>query len=60
MPASARAAWARRDVYKRQELGCKNTHFANTTGLTQSGHYSSAYDLYLITREAIKLSLIHI
>ena len=37
-----------------QELGCKNTHFANTTGLTQSGHYSSAYDLYLITREAIK------
>ena len=37
-----------------QELGCKNTHFANTTGLTQSGHYSSAYDLYLITREAMK------
>ena len=33
-----------------QELGCKNTHFANTTGLTQSGHYSCAYDLYLITR----------
>ena len=21
-----------------QELGCKNTHFANTTGLTKSGH----------------------
>ena len=37
-----------------QELGCKNTHFANTTGLTQSGHYSSAWDLYLITREAMK------
>ena len=37
-----------------QELGCKNTRFANTTGLTQSGHYSSAYDLYLITREAMK------
>ena len=37
-----------------QELGCQNTHFANTTGLTQSGHYSSAYDLYLITREAMK------
>ena len=36
-----------------QELGCKNTHFANTTGLTQSGHYSCAYDLYLITREAM-------
>ena len=36
-----------------QELGCKNTHFANTTGLTKSGHYSSAWDLYLITREAM-------
>lgn len=37
-----------------EELGCKNTHFANTTGLTQSGHYSSAWDLYLITREAMQ------
>ena len=37
-----------------QELGCENTHFANTTGLTQSGHYSSAWDIYLITREAMK------
>lgn len=37
-----------------QELGCQNTHFANTTGLTQSGHYSSAYDLYLITRQAMQ------
>ena len=37
-----------------EELGCKNTHFANTTGLTQSGHYSSAWDLYLITREAMR------
>lgn len=37
-----------------QELGCKNTHFANTTGLTQSGHYSSAWDIYLITQEAMK------
>ena len=38
---------------KAAEIGCKNTHFANTTGLTQSGHYSCAYDLYLITREAM-------
>ena len=37
-----------------QELGCEDTHFANTTGLTQSGHYSSAWDIYLITREAMK------
>ena len=37
-----------------QELGCKNTHFANTTGLTKSGHYSSAWDLYLITKAAMQ------
>ncbi len=37
-----------------QELGCENTHFTNTTGLTKSGHYSSAWDLYLIAREAMK------
>ena len=47
-------AFVTRMNQRAQELGCKNTHFANTTGLTQSGHYSSAYDLYLITREAMK------
>lgn len=36
------------------ELGCVNTHFANTNGLPAEGHYSSAYDLYLITLEAMK------
>lgn len=36
------------------ELGCVNTHFVNTNGLPAEGHYSSAYDLYLITREAMK------
>ena len=36
------------------ELGCVNTHFVTTNGLSAEGHYSSAYDLYLITAEAIK------
>ena len=36
------------------ELGCKNTHFANTCGLTAIGHYSSAWDIYLIAKEAMK------
>ncbi len=35
------------------ELGCENTHFVNTTGLHDSQHYTSAWDLYLITREAL-------
>lgn len=36
-----------------QQLGCVNTHFINTNGLPAEGHYSSAWDLYLITREAM-------
>ena len=36
------------------ELGCVNTHFVTTNGLSAEGHYSSAYDLYLMTAEAMK------
>ncbi len=39
---------------KAEELGCKNTHFVNTSGLHDSQHYTSAWDLYLITAEALK------
>ncbi|NLK52357.1 MAG: D-alanyl-D-alanine carboxypeptidase [Syntrophomonadaceae bacterium] len=35
-------------------LGALNTHFNNPTGLTEDGHYSTAYDLALITREALQ------
>jgi D-alanyl-D-alanine carboxypeptidase (penicillin-binding protein 5/6) len=37
-----------------QQLGLKNTHFANETGLPDPNHYSSAYDLALICRELLK------
>ena len=37
------------------ELGAENTHFLNPHGLTQDGHFSTAYDLFLITRHAISL-----
>lgn len=37
-----------------QELGCENTHFANTNGLHDPQHYTSAWDLYLITRAAME------
>ncbi len=33
-----------------KELGCTNTHFANTNGLQADDHYTSAYDLALISR----------
>ena len=34
-----------------KELGCTNTHFANTNGLQADDHYTSVYDLALISRE---------
>ncbi|MBQ0037396.1 MAG: D-alanyl-D-alanine carboxypeptidase [Clostridiales bacterium] len=37
-----------------QELGCKNTHFVNPSGLHDPQHYTSAWDIYLFTREAMK------
>jgi D-alanyl-D-alanine carboxypeptidase (penicillin-binding protein 5/6) len=39
-----------------EELGMKNTHFMNCSGLDDdinSGHYSSAYDVALMSRELI-------
>lgn len=36
-----------------KELGCADTRFANTNGLSRAGHYSSAADLALISREAL-------
>lgn len=35
-------------------LGCVNTHFENPSGLDGAEHYSSARDLALMTREAIR------
>jgi len=35
---------------KAKELGCTNTHFANTNGLQADDHYTSVYDLALISK----------
>lgn len=37
-----------------QELGCTNTHFVNASGMPDDNHYTTAYDMALIFREAIK------
>lgn len=39
---------------KVKELGLKNTHFANPTGLDEENHYSSAYDMGMIAKELLK------
>lgn len=36
------------------ELGCTGTHFCNPCGLHEEDHYTTAYDLYLIAKEAMK------
>lgn len=36
------------------ELGMKNTHFATPSGLDSDGHFSTAYDMALLAREAME------
>lgn len=38
---------------KAKELGLKDTHFLDCTGLTNEGHYSTAYDIAVLSRELI-------
>ena len=33
------------------ELGMRDTHFVNTNGLPVAGHYSSAYDIAVMSRK---------
>lgn len=40
---------------KAQELGAGNTHFVNSHGLHDDNHYTTAYDLALITKYALTL-----
>ncbi|MDE4541719.1 D-alanyl-D-alanine carboxypeptidase [Thermoanaerobacterium sp. PSU-2] len=37
-----------------KELGAKNTNFKNASGLPEDGHYTSVYDMALISRELVK------
>jgi D-alanyl-D-alanine carboxypeptidase (penicillin-binding protein 5/6) len=37
-----------------EQLGCKNTHFVNVNGLPVENHYTTAYDIALMSRELLK------
>lgn len=37
-----------------KELGCTNTHFSNANGLHNDDHYTTAYDMALITKAALE------
>lgn len=39
---------------KAQELGLKNTNFANPHGLDNENHYSTAYDMAIMAKELLK------
>lgn len=43
---------------KAKSIGASNTHYMNPHGLDNPEHYSTAYDIYLITKEAYKYDLI--
>ena len=43
---------------KAQDLGLQHTHFVNSYGLPADGHYTSAYDLAVMSREALNYPLI--
>ena len=38
-------------------LGMQNTHYTDSTGMPDSNHYSTAFDLATLTRAIIKISL---
>ena len=40
-----------------QALGCTGTHFVNPHGLPNDDHYTTAHDLYRITKEALSHEL---
>lgn len=49
-------AFARRSTQRAKELGAKNTNFVNPHGLHDPNHYTTAYDMALISREIISKS----
>lgn len=50
-------AFAEKMNERARRLGATQTHFTNPSGLTDENHYTTAYDLYLMFNEAIKLPL---
>ena len=50
-------AFVQRMNERAKELGATQTHFMNPSGLSDENHYTTAYDLYLIFNETLKLPL---
>ena len=48
------ASFVERMNDRARELGCENTHFVNPHGLHDPDHYTTAWDIYLMARHAMK------
>lgn len=52
--SGSREAFAELMNQKAASLGCTGSHFANPSGLNDENHFTTAHDMALIAREAIK------
>ncbi len=52
--AGSAEEFAKMMTKRAKELGCLNTNFTNPHGLHDEEHYTTTYDMALITREAMK------
>jgi D-alanyl-D-alanine carboxypeptidase/LysM repeat protein len=52
--AGSRAAFVEWMNQRVAKLGLRDTHFVNPSGMDASGHYSTAYDMALLGREAMR------
>ena len=52
--AGSAEEFAKRMTARAKSLGCLNTNFVNPHGLHDENHYTTSYDMALITREAMK------
>jgi D-alanyl-D-alanine carboxypeptidase (penicillin-binding protein 5/6) len=52
--AGSEEAFAESMNRRAQELGMENTHFVNASGLHHEEHYTSAYDLALLSRKLLE------
>jgi D-alanyl-D-alanine carboxypeptidase len=52
--AGTMPAFAQMMTERAKSIGCLNTNFVNPHGLHDNNHYTTAYDMALITKEAMK------
>ncbi len=57
--AGSEDAFAKLMNQKSKELGMVNTNFVNASGLPGENHYSTAYDIAIMSRELLKHNKIH-